>query len=457
MGQSSFSRLFLKGELLSGAWNTAVKVIGGVNSVITIAVLSVYQFGLYQLSLSVAAIVASFIPDMFDDVVFADIGRRLGAKEYPSAKRLFREFAGIKITLGAAASLVLFTLSYIAPQYVHTDIASYVRIISFLPLISALQSSILLFFNARISFSGLPVNAIREAAKLVFIGFFFIVVRRLGIAEILWATTGSQVVALVITGIFFLREHSATFKNTFEGPVPILFPLIRSYGGWAVLRYYTTQASKAARPWIIRIFLNTEAVGLFSVATTLYGMASSFMPLGTLGMLLPRETLDRDRLRHIFTRSMKYATALSALGVIGSILIVPILINLFFPKYNPAMPVWRVMALAILFYGGFKVIRMFLIALKEQRILFFRSLGTAILSPILLLIFTPLLGLEGAALEVVLIEAISLAIYYYYLRKSHPYLSLHAREFFSIDTYDREFLSRVFRIGKEFAGNKLRK
>ena len=140
---------------------------------------------------------------------------------------------------------------------------------------------------------------------------------------------------------------------------------------------------------------------------------------------------------------MKYATAISILVVLASLTIVPFLINFFFPKYNPAMPIFAIMAISLLFYGGFKVVRMFLIALREQKILFMRSFGVAILSPILLLALTPFLGLRGAALEVVAAESLSLLIYYYYFVKSHPYLRLSTREFFSFDAYDREFVKRA--------------
>ena len=55
----SFSKKFVEGEAVSNFWNLAYYGITSLNSFVIIYFLSVYEFGFYQLILSVVAIAES--------------------------------------------------------------------------------------------------------------------------------------------------------------------------------------------------------------------------------------------------------------------------------------------------------------------------------------------------------------------------------------------------------------
>src|SRR3989344_4884759 len=123
---TSFTKLFLKGEVLSGFWNSVVKGIGAVNSLIIVGALSVYQFGLYQLVLSLIAIAGALLPDMFDDIVFVEMSARWSQKKAGDAKALFGEYAALKILIGAVVTILVFAAGTFAGRLVHADIAGYI-------------------------------------------------------------------------------------------------------------------------------------------------------------------------------------------------------------------------------------------------------------------------------------------------------------------------------------------
>lgn len=442
--KDSFTTLFIRGEALSFFWNAAVKSVGALNSLIVIASLSVREFGLYHLAIAALGIAAGFIPDMFDDVIFSEMGRKLGEGKKSEVRRLFWEYAGLKIVFASLLSALLLAASFTGNAYIPEGIAIYFRFLFLLPLVGAIQSLMALFFRAKVSFSALPLDTIREAGKLALLVLFFFILGRRSPTEVLLAYFGSQFVALAALAVYFQREYRELFRGAPPDKTPRLRPLVRSYGLWAAGRYYVGQLSKNIKPWIVNFFVGVEAVGLLSVATTFYGIVVSAIPLGTLGMLFPRETVDRERFAHIFRRSMKYA-----LWVSGGIALLaaaggPIAIILLIPKYIPAIPLFLILLVSLLVYGGFKVVRMALLALQEQKILFLRSLSISLMSPVLLVVLLPLVGIAGGAWDFVILEAASLAIYYYYLVRSHPELRLAPQTLLSFDDYDRMFFRSLW-------------
>ena len=452
---TSFTKLFLKGEVLSGFWNSVVKGIGAVNSLIIVGALSVYQFGLYQLVLSLIAIAGALLPDMFDDIVFVEMSARWSQKKAGEAKALFGEYAALKILIGAVVTILVFAAGTFAGRLVHADIAGYIRILSAIPFIVTIQSLFLIFFRARVSFSGLPMDAVREASKLILFGIFFFAQIRLGIAEILYAYVGAQAAATIVIGILFARQYRAVFAGVVSNASARLFPILKRLGGWAAARYYIGQVSKSAKLWILRIFVSTEAVGLFSFASTLLSMIMSAAPFGTLGTLFPREIADRERFRHIFTRSTKYAIFISFAFMVLSIIGGPIAIHLIFPKYDPVIPLFIIMTGSIAVYGLFKVARMALIALQEQKALFVRLIAAAAADPLFIILLAPLFGIYGAGIGVVLVDALSAAVYYAALTRAHPHLRLTSKILFSFDAYDREFFGRMMKGGWGFLRNTM--
>ena len=439
----SFSGSFIRGETLYGFWNVVLKIISIFNSFLVISFLSVYQFGVYKLILSFVAVVSSFLFDGLNGVVINDIGRFLGENNVSSAKKLFREYAVIKITLGVALAVVVFIGSNTVAQYYGKDIGNYIRLVSFIFIIDVFQTIQATFFTARISFSAVAAPSLIEFSRLVMLvgyGFSY----GLTPMSLLVIYVVSQLCALLFSSFHFLKEYRRHFLSVSASKQRLLYKIIVSYGKWPVLKGYVKSITENLRLWLIKFFINTEAVALFSLASGLVSLVQSVFPLNVLTSLIPREIQDKERLRVIFQRGMKYV------GVIGLILFLfgffffPPLVGLLFPRYQPAISLFRIMLLIIPFYGFSKITGAFLIAFREQKFIFTRFPLTGVINVVLAFSLLPFLGLWGAAIEYVSSYIFTTLLFYWYVVRLQPQLSLRLADFFSFDSYDRKFLENSF-------------
>ena len=120
----SFSQKFIEGEVKSGFWNTALYGIVALNSFIIVYFLSVYEYGVYQLILSVVALAESLTVGILDDVIFSDLSRYMGNDNHISAKKLFKEHAFFRIgsSIFLAILVILFS-SLISAHYRYNNMA----------------------------------------------------------------------------------------------------------------------------------------------------------------------------------------------------------------------------------------------------------------------------------------------------------------------------------------------
>ena len=98
----SFAERFIRGNVLDRSWSFVIAGVGLLTSFLTLTALSVYEFGLYQLVLAAVAFIGMFSVDFFDTVIQSDISRGLAGGRRDESKRLFLEFAALKVGLGIA-------------------------------------------------------------------------------------------------------------------------------------------------------------------------------------------------------------------------------------------------------------------------------------------------------------------------------------------------------------------
>src|SRR6185295_20032727 len=75
---------------------------------------------------------------------------------------------------------------------------------------------------------------------------------------------------------------------------------------WSIANSYVGKLGQTLNIWIIRLFLGTEAVGIYSFASGIYGQVASFLPLSNiLSPLLPRDVAQRDVFARYIRSSIK--------------------------------------------------------------------------------------------------------------------------------------------------------
>ena len=418
--------------------------LSAASSFFVLAALSVYQFGLYQLILAAVAIAGSFASGFFDDIISNEIARALAEGKPGWAKRLFLQFFASKALLAFLAAGILFLGADLVARYYDRDMAGFIRIASALALLGPLRAAESLFFSATRSFAAFGAGAIQEVVRLLALAAFW-VWGALGLGEVLVASVIAALTVLGYTSFFFFREYRRRFWAIPAEPGKPLWGLIRGYGLWLSLRFGITRSLKGTDVWIVRLFLNTEAVAFYALVINLISFVQSMAPTAILGTLLPWEVKDRQRLQHIYRRMMKYGFFFGIALAVGAFFAVPFAIELFFPKYLTAMPLFRLMLIAMPFFVVYKFQKIFLIVLREQKILALRRMGEELLTLGVLALFLPIVGLFAVVVSFLVVYASRVALLTLYLSRHYPELRLKLRHIFSFDRDDLKVGQQILR------------
>ncbi|MEK9186571.1 MAG: hypothetical protein AAB885_03230, partial [Patescibacteria group bacterium] len=319
--QKQLSHYFLKGEALKRFFDIIATSVGLVNSFFIIRALSVYQFGLYQLILSFIAIASNFnIVEMLNEVVGVDIRRLISTSQLSMAKRLFWESALLKVGLGLLLAAAIFLGSSIISDSYSQDIGIFIKISSLLLIIRALESSATAFFKSVISFVYWSFPAIREVVKFLLIilaiNFYYFDLPELVVIYVIT----EAVAVFVLVSFSFLWRYRKVFGSVTMTREWIFPGLIKNYGGWLVIRYSVSRITKGVMPWLVKVFINTEAVAFYALAVNLIAFIEGTLPLNGLTPILSLKMEKRSELAYIFKQAMKYAFWLGLVLAVVSVI-----------------------------------------------------------------------------------------------------------------------------------------
>lgn len=440
----SFSQLYIWGSLRNQSWSLVVQAITIANSFLVLKILSLYQFGLYQLVLAALAIADSFVSSVFDPVVSNDISRALVEKRPAAARRLYFEFLGAKIAVALAVGLIFFLSADLVAGFYGKNVASFVRIASLLVVLNAVRSTMNLFFSAVRSFSAFGAPAVQEAMRLAGLGAVWFLGMR-GLRDVLLVSVFSLAGVLVYLFLRLAPEYRRVFAGVGWHPAGMLLPLLREYGRWTFLRFGFSKAAKQMDAWFVRVFLSTEAVGIYGIMVNLLAMIQAFFPLKMLSTLLPWELSDTRRLRYLYRRGAKYMVWMGAAAAIAGFFVIPEFVEVFLPAYTPAMPFFRLLLITLPLYGIYKFQKSLLTVLREQKILAMRIVTEAVITAGVLVITLPFIGLYGIVIEFLVTYGGRVLLYSFYLRRQYPHLSLAVLQFITLDRDDRALFRRASR------------
>lgn len=442
----SLLHYFLKGEFLRRFFDTLATSLGIVNSYFIISNLSVFHFGLYQLVLSSVAIVDSFSLDVIDGVISVDVRRYFNQGLRGAAKKLYLSYAKLKVGIAIVAAGAMFFSSGLIARSYGEDIGLFIKIASLLLIIRALQSLESMLLKVTLNFSYWSYPAIREAAKLVFVVSFLVLSGHFSIVQVITAhVLADSVAILFLTTVLFWRNFLKTFRGVVSEQKGLLWGVIKAYGHWAIMRYAFSRVSKNVTPWFIKFFINTEAVAFYSLAINLIAFVENIFPLDGLSPILALKADNREQISFIFKRSIKYAFWLGLILLVVCFFAVPPLVTFIFPKYQPALPIFYVMLLALPVFGFYKILKVTLTVLREQKILTMRVFNEAVIIPSTLAIFLPIFGIIGSGVVYFLTYLERVWFFYSRLIKNYPEFRMRLRNLFKLDDYDKTTFVRILK------------
>ena len=450
----SFTRSFVHGELHYRLWYFIARGIGFVNSAIVIASLTTYQYGTFQLFLSFSAITAGLL-SLDGGVIGNDIMRAVGEKDEVRAKRLFLESFWIRAFIGVVFwAVVFFGINFFDHRY-KSDFIQMIRITSFLIPCSVLTMSLKSLLKTRLAFRHVASRSTFGKVVQLLILFGFSIFATITTREVLISVVVSSVAGIVsLLGPAWKAYQP--WRGIFLKKGLLLPGIFRSYGKWVFLKEFFVRATEGAQPWLIKIFVSTEAVGIYNIAIALVDFIQSVISMQTLTTLIPRSITNRDQLRRIFVSGVKFFTVVAlGLAMLGAVFGTEVVI-LFFNQHRGALPYFYLLLLLVPLVPLLQFTSAFLVAFRSQKFFFLLTVIRSIVSLLLLFFMLPVIGLWGVALTRIVSDSLTGIWSYLFLVRRHPYVLIRKGDIFSYSADDRFIVDRMLRMGGEWLRSILR-
>lgn len=438
-----------RAEASKRIFDISTKALSLVNSYFIISSLSVFAFGFYQLILSFISILRSLGIKFFDGLIAIDMRRYFNNGKPELAKKLFQENLIFKIFLSAILAIAVFAGADFISNFYGKDAVTLIKWASLLLIINSIQSLTGIFLQSVVSFSQQGLSALKEFLKLGII-ISFLVFSQFSILEVIIAHVISEAVATVLFVVFvFLKKYRKAFHNVVASPERLFIPMVKTHG----LRIFTIFGLKEvlqdATPWLVKIFVNTEAVALYALSLNLASFIQDFMPLAGVKPILALKADNLEELKFIFLRAIKYTFWLGAAFLIIGFFLVPPIVILLFPDYALAIPVFRAMIGALPLYGVVKVLHSTLASLREYKILAMRLVNEVLILFVGAALLLPSIGVIGIGV-VYLIRHIERTWFLYsQLVKKYPDFKIKLRRLFRFDRTDKEFIGQIYNLVKQ--------
>lgn len=450
INKNSFSKSFLKGETSFGFWNVLSKLMGFIASIIVIKYITLYEYGVYQLVLASSGLIGSLFLKLLTDVSLNDIIRFIGEKKESFAKKLFQQYAFFKISIGIISFLIVFWGAEIISTYYDKNIAELFRLVSFLILIDAVYNVMKIVLEIRLKFNAIASRPVVYQFLRISLVIAVLVLFGLNVEKILIVNIVASALATVVFIPLFLKNYNI-WKNIDKEKENVLLSIIKKHGKWSMIRPAIASIPNNIQPWLIKIFVGTEAVGIFNLASMLFATIKSFLPLNTLAYLVPLELSNKERSQKIFSYSIKYITIFSVLLWAVSFVGGYLFIGAILPKYKESLPLFYIMLLSLPFSAFGSVIASFLIAMRKQKYLFVQMISKMIFSTAMFLILLPIFGLIGLAIESILTAVFVSSLILFYLYKIKLGLKVEWNVIFSFKKEDKIFIKNLYMdIRKKF-------
>lgn len=439
----SLSHYAVAGEATGRVFGTFNKIVAAANSFLVLGGLSVFQFGFYQLILSFTSLARNLSVDLFDGLVSLEMRGYFSKGKAHLAKKLFKENIVFKISVALIGSAVIFFSADIISRWYGQDVAFLIRWVSIIPIINAIQSIISIFSDAIVSFADQSIPAIKEFAKLAIL-LVFLLLFKLTLLAVIIAYVISEAVGTVVFLLFiFINKYRKVFHEVGEHPDRVMIPFIKTHGVRVFFVYGAKQILSQIEPWLIKLFVNVEAVAYYSFAFTLLSMLQDLIPLAGFKAVLYLKINEEEALGFIYKRVVKYATWSGGVLCVASLIGIPLGVFLLLPKYLPSMPVFILLACTLPLYGVMKITTTTLGVLREYATLAMRLINELLILLIGAVILLPRIGILG--MGIIEIVQISTRIWFLYARmiKKHPVFKLKARNLMTWDRLDAEYANKA--------------
>lgn len=435
-----------KGFTAAFAGDILLKILGLAATAIVLRALSPYEYGQWQLLLSVVIAFGAISIPGISSMLVADISREIGAGNLRRANGIAVRASLLFIGLSALGALALIVAAPHIRKVSGIDMVFLMRILALSVFALGIKQSYQMVMQSRLEYVyAQAMKTVDRFAYLVGIALF-VVVLEYGFHGVVYAYVLSTCTSVVVfaprmLGLFIREAREQEF-----GEWRPFVDAVWGRGKWALGMDGVNAAIGAVWPWIVGYFLSIEMVGIISVTLLVLGQVAAFVPINyVLRSVLPRTAESTERLRDWLFRAMKISLWGHIISGVLAFIACALLFPLFFPQYVPSLTLLAALLITLPLRGLAVAATEWFFASALQKELFFTSAIPKAVTYALLPLFLWLGGIVGYVLWYILSSDIILQARMYMIGKrlgTTPTM----RFLFVPDATDVEILQRVLKL-----------
>lgn len=413
------------------------RFLGFFSALLILSRLSVFEYGLIELSLASLSIFSLFLLPGIQPVVISDISESIRKENGRQAIEYIKKYFNLQLILSIVAFLLIFSISYLPIDAFQENSRILIRILSLTFLLSPWRQTFQVVFSGVLEFRARNLINIFEEVSKFFLLLFLFSFFELGPVAVVLAIFVSQLIPILIMYFKYKKEIR---KIESLGGQEIILPFnhyILGQSFWAMAGSYMNTFGQTCRLWIIKFLLGTEAVGIFSLAQSLYShIVAVFSITAVISPILTRYKEDFSKFKRIISKSIKYQFIVSFFIGTFSFLFIPIIIPIFFPEYAKSMDLFKIIIFAIIPSSFAAVFTSMYQSMNLQKNLFFAISFKNVSIVIFSFLFIKFFGILGIAFEYILTLCFFTLMRYLDLNRVSGF-SISFRDLFIFDLDDK--------------------
>lgn len=415
----------------------SVQLLSLVSFFLIVNNLSLKDFGLLQLLFTVVGPAATISMIGMERIAVSDGAVYRAEKAYATVSRFFREYAVVTTSL----LLVVFVCSWFfrgfLSRYYDADLTFFYWSLVFLIIgqIGMNFTSVIFETYEKFNYSLLSKFCESFGRMIVILILFFWF--GFTLSSVLWAYVIGKLFATLVS--IPLAYMVIAVPSTDVAPRGVLWGIIRKHGKWEMVSQILGTIAGSIAPWVVKVFISTEAVALFAFVQKVNTLCVSIFPIRSVLFPILSHSIrkNRETAALVATKIKKYLLIAYFAFYVVIFLGIDTVIFYLAPQYQSVA--WLVKLTMLHLFVDILTLgqSIVLYALKKQKINFFLTsygIVTTLLSQI---VFTYLWGLGGLVLSWLFVGVTLGLLREYVLRTRLHYSLLHMRELFTYDYYDR--------------------
>jgi len=421
------------------------KTSGILYLLLILSYLSVYEYGVVTLVLSVPALLAILSLPGLEQSIVADLAQKRKDARRKDSFHIYISFLSLKILLGLAGWLALFFGAEILSEYYHANIVNAIKIASFTFLLGPIRAGMLALFKVELDFKMVAIyRAAEEVGKLAVLAvciFYW----DAGIIAPIFAYIGADIIAIIVCMVFYIKHLKTSFVGCSKY-IKLMSPhtILSGHRKWSIASSYVSTLGQNIRPWIIKLMLGTEVVGIYSLARGMYQQTSSMFSIAPIfAPIVPNYIKNEKQLKIAINTAVKYQILIMMFSGIVFATIFLFLIHTIIPKYISAFPLYLTLLLTMLPVAFTSIFEPVFHAIQKQKNLFSASVSKTVGIIIFLPICIYFAGITGIAIEFMLTRAIYSVGRYKMLQKYIKGYQFYWHSLFHVSKFDYMILQKI--------------